>query len=60
LSTKAGAVLSSFAKWRDLPEPKDNELLKLAALFERKLVAVISKSLKCSFDPMISLHYEGE
>ena len=35
--TKAGGIINSFNKWKNLPIPKDTEQMKLGRKFERGL-----------------------
>lgn len=58
-STKAGGVINSFQKWKNLPIPKDNEALKKGRKFERSLESIIHHGLKSSFDPMKEIYYEA-
>jgi hypothetical protein len=57
--TKAGGLLNSFNKWKNLPLPKDNEALKKARKFERGLENLLHGSLKSTFDPLKELYYEA-
>jgi hypothetical protein len=41
LATKAGGYVNSFAKWKALPERKDNELYKLGNAFEKHLSKLV-------------------
>ena len=59
LSTRSGAFIGSFNKWKQLPERKDNELYKLGNAFEKNLSKLIQNNLKSSFDPMKDINYDA-
>ena len=59
LSTKAGGVINSFQKWKNLPIPKDNEALKKGRKFERSLEDILHHNLKASFDPLKDVYFEA-
>lgn len=59
MGTKSGAFINSFAIWKAMPTQRDNEKLKLANLFERKLSKFLLGSLKQAYDPLKDLNYEA-
>ncbi|KAM3141229.1 hypothetical protein pb186bvf_006614 [Paramecium bursaria] len=58
--TKAGGIINSFNKWKNLPIPKDNEAMKLGRKFERGLERFFQQILKASFDPMKELYFKSQ
>ena len=59
MSTKSGTFLSSFDKWKTIPDRTDNQQYKLASKFERNLARLIQNNLKSSFDPLKDINYDG-
>ena len=46
MSTSAGSFIDSFARWKALPERRDNEQFQRASRFERNLRLLVQNTLK--------------
>lgn len=47
-------------KWKNIPENKDLNQYIGGSKLERNFITILQKSLKDSFDPLKTIHYDAE
>ncbi|CAD8210248.1 unnamed protein product [Paramecium octaurelia] len=58
-ATQFGGAIKAFQKWKNLPEPVNNEQMKNARKFERTLDLLFRGRVKASFEPLKDVYQEG-
>ncbi|CAD8124479.1 unnamed protein product [Paramecium sonneborni] len=57
--TTSGMAMEAFRKWKQLPDPSEQQMLQNVSKFQLRLQFLFKQRVKQSFDPLKEVYYQG-
>ncbi|CAK64956.1 unnamed protein product (macronuclear) [Paramecium tetraurelia] len=59
ISTTSGMAMDAFRRWKQLPDPAEQQMLQNVSKFQLRLQFLFKQRVKQSFDPLKEVYYQG-